>query len=111
MKKYFKEYLESVEREFPGFKIEPEVAEFIKKEKFEDTSYHNDEMPQFTKSIGGQELIFWLTDGSDYWDEYKKYCLVARTEYLDRDIPDDEKVIIDTNDFKEFVKAYNNYIK
>ena len=119
----FKEYLEAVKRkkikssgrnfssEFEGFKMMPEVSLFLKKEGFEDTSWHNDEMPSFEKQFdNGNYLRLWVTDGSKRWkSEFKRFQLISgKGNFDDRDANEEEE-LIDTNNFSEVKDAYEDF--
>ena len=119
----FKEYLEAVKRkkikssgrnfssEFKDFKMMPEVSLFLKKEGFEDTSWHNDEMPSFEKQFdNGNYLRLWVTDGSKRWkSEFKRFQLISgKGNFDDRDANEEEE-LIDTNNFSEVKDAYEDF--
>lgn len=121
----FQEYLEAVKRkkikssggrtygsEFKGFKMMPEVALFLKKENFIDTSWHNDEMPSFEKQFdNGNYLRLWVTDGSKRWkrDDFKRFQLVSGVGNFDDRDTNDEEILKDTNNFNEIKDAYEYF--
>ncbi len=121
----FQEYLEAIKRkkikssssrtfgsEFKDFKMMPEVSLFLKKEGFEDTSWHNDEMPSFEKQFdNGNYLRLWVTDGSQVWkkQDFKRFQLISgKGNFDDRDTNDEEE-LINTNDFSKVKIAYKDF--
>lgn len=121
----FQEYLEAIKRkkikssgnrtfssEFKDFKMMPEVSLFLKKEGFEDTSWHNDEMPSFEKQFdNGNYLRLWVTDGSQRWkkQDFKRFQLISgKGNFDDRDTNDEEE-LVNTNNFSEVKDAYEDF--
>jgi len=119
----FTDYLEAIRKkikssgnrtfssEFKDFKMMPEVSLFLKKEGFEDTSWHNDEMPSFEKQFdNGSYLRLWVTDGSKRWkSEFKRFQLISgKGNFDDRDANEEEE-LIDTNNFSEVKDAYEDF--